>query len=205
MSSVLVPQAPAVAAGPGATARIAAVVAPLALIGGWTVAAVLQPAGYRHRHPTISDLAAAGARYPAVMTVAFLLTGCALISIARSLRWLAPGARRVVMVGGAAVVVVGLVPVTTLALAHSVAAAVAFIAMAIWPALSLRKGGARPFPVAWVATATVGWTVLLLIVLLAPEMSYVGVFERVLAGTEIVVVSIAAWRGNATKSGTGSQ
>ena len=57
------------------TALVSAALAPVALIGGWTLAATRQPEAYDATRDTISALAAVGAEDRWVMTTGFLVLG----------------------------------------------------------------------------------------------------------------------------------
>lgn len=164
--------------------------APVLLIGGWTVAATRQPAGFDSVAQTISSLAARGAQDRWLMTAALAGLGvCHLVS-ACSLRPAAVPGRVVLGVGGAATVLVAALPLPaddSGATAHTVAAAVALTSLAAWPALA-----GRPRPVAGVLRPAVGagaaalllgslgW----LLVELSTQGDRVGLAERVAAGAQ---------------------
>ena len=121
--------------------------APILLIGGWTVAARLQPS-YNPLTRTISDLAGLGATDRWLMTAALTGVGLCHVVTALGLRAAAPAGRLVLAVGGIATVLVAAfpLPVSGSSTAHAGAAALSFLALAVWPALALRRATGRPEP-----------------------------------------------------------
>ena len=165
-----------------------AVLTPVALIGGWTVAAALWP-GYSSLSSTISALAATNAPHRWIMTLGFVVTGSCLLLIAAGLRparWLG----RLVLAGaGVAVLTIAAQPLPDHGQVHSAAAFVAFTALACWPVLAATRTGPRLLSPAWaVPVSAVG---LMLVVLLEryPSLGGAGgLLERVLAGAEVLWV-----------------
>lgn len=159
---------------------LSAATAPVLLIGGWTLAAGRQPAGYDAVTDTISALASAGATDRWLMTGALAgLGGCHLVT-ALGLRRAAPAGRLTLAVGGAATVLVAVFPLPRDggSTAHTVAAGAAFLALAGWPALAAPRSVAG-----WAATGTL----LLLVGWFASQLSggaSVGLAERVAAGAQ---------------------
>jgi hypothetical membrane protein len=134
---------------------IPAVAAPVLLIGGWTVAAGLQP----HFDPvadTVSALAAIGATDRWVMNLVFLLVGACYILTALALRPAkTPG--RLTLIGGA---IAGMLVATSPehpggfgSVPHFVFASIGFAGLTLWPIAAARRGpavpwGLRPAPAA---------------------------------------------------------
>jgi hypothetical membrane protein len=126
---------------------IFAVAAPVLLIGGWTVAAGLQP-HYDPVSDTVSNLAAVGATDRWVMSLVFLLVGACYIVTALALKAArAPG--RLVLIGGAIAGMLvafnpehaggfGSVP-------HFVFACIGFAGLTLWPAAAAKRGPAVPW------------------------------------------------------------
>jgi hypothetical membrane protein len=123
-----------------------AAAAPILLVGGWTIAAALQPAGYDPIRDTISALAAHGATDRWVMTAAlvgvgtsYLVTATGLPAARRAGRWVLAG-------GGAATIAVALFPQPAHggSVAHTIAASVAFISLAAWPVVAARRDSPAP-------------------------------------------------------------
>jgi hypothetical membrane protein len=157
------------------------------MIGGWTLAAALQP-GFDPVRATISELATAAVAHPGVMTTGLLVTGAAHLVTAAGLRG-APAAGRVLLaVGGAGTAAVGLLPVDLVPTAHGVAAGVGFGALALWPVAATHRRGTRPLRPA--VTATASGVLLALLAWFVGELTgdgdRVGLSERVVAGAQSV-------------------
>ncbi|MFE5946192.1 DUF998 domain-containing protein [Streptomyces sp. NPDC056480] len=127
--------------------------APLLLVGGWSVAALLEGPAYDPVTQTISVLAAYGAEGSWVMTGAFLALGVCHLLTAWGLRPAAPAGRVALAGGGVAAFAVALVPAPSSggSLKHGAVVVVGFTLLAVWPVLgAVRRGGApwglRPAP-----------------------------------------------------------
>jgi len=164
--------------------------APVLLIGGWTAAASRQ-VGFDPVAETISALAALDATDRWVMTTGLAGLGVAHVVTALGLRPLAVPGRAVLAVGGAATVLVAAYPLPAgggSSAAHTAAAALAFGALSVWPALAWRRGGLEPPPAraavglgaAAVLTGLLGWFG----AELALDDGRVGLAERVTAGAQ---------------------
>lgn len=186
-----VPAAPVVARpAPGTTrprgwAVASAVVAPLAMIGGWTLAAALQR-GFDPVRATISELATAAVAHPGVMTAGLLVTGAAHVVTAAGLRGVPVPGRVLLALGGAGTAAVGLLPVDLVLAAHGVAAGVGFGALALWPVASTRRQGARVLrsPVPAVATGVLLVLLAWFVLELSAGGDRVGLSERAVAGAQ---------------------
>lgn len=171
-------------------AVVSAGAAPLALIGGWSVAAARQPAGYDPVLDTISALAARDASDSWIMTTGLAVLGVCHIVTAGGLSEAGVTARAMLAVGGAATIVVAAQPQP--AAGHVPAATVGFVALGLWPAVSLIPDRRVCRAVTIVFVALLGW--------LAVEIHgghLLGLSERVLAGAEAlwplaVVASVLA-------------
>lgn len=163
-------------------AVVSSLLAPVAMIGGWTVAAVLQPDGYSSLRQTISALAGSGARDRWVMTAGLALVGLCHLVTASGLTSARPAGRVLLALGGLATATVSVlpVPVSGPSTAHSVAAGIGFAALAVWPLFASRT---RYVVVSAAAT-------LVMLCLLAAFTgqpgggAYVGFIERLLGGVE---------------------
>ena len=125
---------------------LGAAAAPVLLIGGWTLAAALQPEGFSSVVDTISALAARDAANREVMTVALAGVGVCHLVTAAALRPAAPAGRLLLALGGLATLGVAAFPLPAGGggfAAHTVTAATAFGALAVWPALSGRALSGR--------------------------------------------------------------
>ena len=126
---------------------ISSAAAPVLLIGGWTVAAGLQPR-FDPVTDTVSALAAIGATDRWVMNLVFLLVGACYILTALALRPAnTPG--RLILIGGAAAGMMvaanpehaggfGSVP-------HFVFASIGFAGLTLWPVGAAKRGPAVPW------------------------------------------------------------
>jgi uncharacterized protein DUF998 len=170
--------------------------APVLLIGGWTLAARLQPGRFDQVSGTISALAADDAAHRWVMTTALVGVGAAHVGTALALRPAAPIARLLLATGGVATVLVAANPLPAgggPAPEHALAAGVAFVALATWPVLSWRHRPTAPDPrpvspfrpavalaAAGVLIGVLGW----FFVELTQDTDRVGLSERAAAGTQ---------------------
>jgi hypothetical membrane protein len=168
-------------------ALASAVVAPVALIGGWTLAASHQPGHYRPVRQTISALAAHGATDRWIMTVGLALLGAAHIVTALGLRPARTPGRWLLALGGACTLVVAAAPQPAhgSAALHVLAATIGFVALSLWPAAAARDDG--PPVLQWRAGISVTVVLLVLLAGLAVETSaheLLGLSERALAGAQ---------------------
>ena len=173
--------------------------APAALIGGWSVAASRQASGYNSMRETISALAADGATDRWIMTSALAILGLCHVATAAGFTEIGAMSRAVLAVGGIATSLVAALPQPNGG--HVPAATVGFVALAIWPAASMRT--------LRVTRATAVMILLCLLAWLGLELlggSLLGLSERVLAGAEALVpltfaaVVICRWRSQAPAS-----
>jgi hypothetical membrane protein len=134
---------------------ISAVGAPVLLVGGWTVAAGLQP----HFDPvsgTVSALAAIGATDRWVMSLTFLIVGLCYIVTALALRPARTTGRLVLIAGAAAGMMVAANPEHAGgfgSVPHFIWASIGLAGVTLWPAWACRRGadvpwGLRPGPAA---------------------------------------------------------
>ncbi len=189
-------------AGSARLAPLSATVAAVALIGGWTFAARMQPAGFDSTRDSISALAAVGTPHRAVMTTALLVTGLAHIVTAWAL---GPAARawgrRLLALAGVATLGVAAVPLPErgqLSVAHLVVAGSAFVLLALWPWFAARPDGAPPLRprVARTATAILAVAVAGLPVGLQTGASTFGLQERVVSAALVLwplVTALEVW------------
>ncbi|MEP6814533.1 MAG: DUF998 domain-containing protein [Marmoricola sp.] len=156
---------------------VSATLAPVALIGGWTVAASRQPSSYDSTRDTISALAAHGAADRWVMTAGLAVLGGCHIVTALGLQEAKPLGRLLLGLGG---VSAGLVAVFAQPSAvHFPVATTSFVALAVWPAAA----GLPNKTSGWLATggltASLAWLMLEL-----NDGALLGLSERVVAGAE---------------------
>ncbi len=175
---------------------LSAALAPVFLIGGWEVAAALQPGGFDPVARTISELAARDTPHRWIMTVGLAGLGLCHVVTATALPIAAPAGRGVLAVGGAATVVVAAAPLPTgggSSGVHSAAATVGFVALSLWSLAAFGRWRAG-----WVGAAVL----VALLVWFGAELGgpRFGLSERVLAGSQSVwplVVVLAGRQGGA--------
>lgn len=158
-------------------ALASAVLAPVALIGGWIWAGSVQPPGYDPLRDTISALAADGATDRWIMTIGLAMLGVCHLVTAAGLADAGRVSRALLAVGGAATIGVAALPQPSAG--HVPAATLGFLALAVWPAVSRLpwRRSARGAAAALVA----------MLVWLAFELhggDLLGLSERILAGAE---------------------
>jgi hypothetical membrane protein len=164
--------------------------APVLMIGGWTVAAALQPGSFDQVTGTISALAGYGATDRWVMTLALAGVGVCHVSTGLALRPAAVPGRLFLMAGGAATLLVAASPLPAGgggSVRHTIAAAVGFITLAFWPVLSARREPSVPWPLRLRTCGGATVVLLALLVWFGAELmggGQVGLAERVLAGAE---------------------
>jgi hypothetical membrane protein len=179
-------------------ALLSAPLAPLALIGGWTLAAARQPRGYSSVRETISALAGHAATDRWIMTTGLALLGLCHLLTATGLRAARTPGRLFLGLGGLATVLVASFPLPAhgTSRTHGECAIVAFVGLAVWPVFAATGRGVLRPRVAGTACAVLvmllGWFALALGTRLA------GLSERMLAGAEalwpLVVVSLCLGR-----------
>lgn len=118
---------------------VSAVVAPVAMIGGWTLAQAQQESFDPVRR-TISDLATQASTAPWIMGAGLALTGVAHVVTAAGMRPLPRAARALHALGGLATLAVALFPSDTHPRAHVLAASIGFGALAVWPLWAGTRG-----------------------------------------------------------------
>src|SRR5258708_15948435 len=113
------------------------------MIGGWTVAAALQP-DFDSIRQTISELAGYGARDRWVMTCGLVVLVVCHVVTATGLTGVRPLGRLLLALGGVATVVVSALPVPVHgpSTAHGVFAYLGFTALALWPLAGSRGASA---------------------------------------------------------------
>ncbi len=161
--------------------------APVFLIGGWTVAAARQPAGYDSIRDTISALAGHAATDRWVMTFGLAGLGACHMVTALGVRSAARAGRVILAVGGLATLAVSVLPLPRVGSStwHGLAALIGFVALAVWAAFAPSGAPVWALGRAVSITATI---VLLLIVgwfgISLSAHSLVGLSERFAAGAE---------------------
>jgi hypothetical membrane protein len=187
-------------------AIVSATLAPIALIGGWTLAESRQPAGYDAARQTISDLASRGATDRWLMTSALLVLGVCHIVTALGLHAAGRDGRWLLAAGGLGLLLVAAAPQPAHGSnkVHVDVAAFVFLVMSVWPVASGRPGPYRVLTPRVCAYATAVLLVLLVWFGLGSKVhSLVGVSERVLVAAQAIwplVVVIGVRRHRAALS-----
>jgi len=178
-------------------ALVSSFAAPVLLIGGWTLAAAVQPLPFDPVVRTISALAAQDTPHRWLMTAALVGVGLSHLVTALGLAPAATPGRLVHGLGGVATLLVAAFPLPPgggSSSAHTAAATVSFVSLAIWPAFAWT----RPQPgqtatgilgpqVSAAATAALLLTLAWFFAELLMGGPRVGLAERVAAGAQ------AAW------------
>lgn len=128
-------------------AVVSAVVAPVALTGGWLWAGG-STRGYDPVRATISDLAAADAPTHWLMTTALVVTGLAHIVTAVGMRPADVAGRVLLAVGGVATLLVAWIPNTVSGrnvVGHMIVTYLAFAMLSVWPAVIAVNRPDAPF------------------------------------------------------------
>ncbi len=182
---------------------VSSVTAPVLLVGGWTVAASLQPR-FDPVADTVSALAAQGATDRWVMSLTFLIVGSCYIVTALALRPAGAAGRLILIAGALAGMLVAANPEhpgDAYPVPHIISASAGFAGLVCWPAGAWRRGpgvpwGLRPaVAVAAVAVllALLGWFGAELIL----GIGQVGLAERVAGAAQalwpLAVVLSCRW------------
>lgn len=185
---------------------LSAAVAPVLLIGGWTVAAGLQPGSFNPVADTISALAARNAADRWVMTLALGAVGACYVVTGLALRPAAWPGRLVLMAGGVATILVAAnpEPAGSGSVPHFFWAAVEFVALAVWPAFSRSRGSLVPYglrpAVRGVATAVMAGLLGWFGAELVSGGAQLGLSERVLAGVQVLWPLAVVWSCSRSRS-----
>jgi hypothetical protein len=118
---------------------VSSIAAPLLLIGGWTLAAGMQPIHFDAVMRAISDLAAHDTPHRWLMTGALVGVGLSYLATASALGCARTAGRLVLGLGGLATLLVAAFPLPAgdrSSAAHTAAATAAFVSLAVWPAFA---------------------------------------------------------------------
>ncbi len=171
---------------------VSSTASPVLLIGGWTIAAMLQPPSYNPVADTISALAALGATDRWVMTLVFLVVGVCDIVTATALRPAAPAGRLILIAGAVAGMLVAAYPerAGSGSVPHALWASLGFAGLAAWPAGAWHRGPSVPLGLRpTVCSGAVAVQLILLAWLVAELVTgagQVGLAERVVSGTQAI-------------------
>jgi hypothetical membrane protein len=166
---------------------LSAAVTPVLLIGGWTVAAQLQPQPFDPVRQSVSALAGKDATDSWVMTLTFIAVAICYITTAVALRPAARTGRIVLIAAALAGILVAVSPQAApggFSLSHAVWSALGFALLAAWPLGAYRPGngipwGLRPTP-SFAAVGAIAVLTAWFLVELVTGGSELGLAERVL-------------------------
>jgi hypothetical membrane protein len=125
---------------------VSSVLAPVFLIGGWTVAAALQPVPFDAVSRSISALAAQGMPYRWVITIALLGVGACHAITGLALRPVAEAGRLMLIFGGLSGMVIAAYPqhVHSGSPIHEIFSASGVLLMTFWPVAGMRVDPGAP-------------------------------------------------------------
>jgi Protein of unknown function (DUF998) len=178
---------------------VSSAAAPVLLVGGWTVAAGLQPRPVNAVTSTISALAADGAADRWVMTLVLLAVGVCDVVTGLALRPARVPGRLILIAGGTAGVLVAATPEPALggSAAHAFWAAIGFVALTVWPLGGTRRGPSVPSGLRPAVSAVAAGVLLGLLVWFAAELmtrgGQIGLAERVLTEAQAVWPLAVIW------------
>jgi hypothetical membrane protein len=189
---------------------VSSAAAPVLMVGGWTVAAGLQPHSYNAIADTVSSLAAVGAHDRWVMTLTFLVVAVCDVVTGLALRPArAPG--RLILIAGA---VAGLLvavnpeqPGTNYPLPHIIFGAAGCAALVAWPAGAWRRGRSAPWGLRPAVSAGAVAVLLVLLAWFGAELitagGQAGLAERVFgAGQALWPLAVVVSCRHAARSGS---
>ena len=190
---------------------VSSALAPVLLVGGWTVATRLQPPSFNPVADTVSALAAVGAADRWVMTLTFVLVAVCDLLTAVALRPAAAPGRLILVAGAMAGMLVALNPEHGGgSLPHAIWAAIGFGGMALWPAGAWRRGPSVPWGLRRAVCAGAVAVMLVLIAWFGAELitgaGQAGMAERVVGAAQalwpLTVVLSCSLPARATSSST---
>ena len=169
---------------------LSSVAAPVLLVGGWTVAAGLQPR-FDPVADTVSALAAQGATDRWVMTLTFVVVGICYIVTALALRPARAAGRLILIAGVLAGMLVAASPERagdTYPVPHIIAAVAGLAGLVTWPAGAWRRGPAVPWGLRPAVSAGAAAVLLALLAWFAAELitggALTGLAERVFGAAQ---------------------
>lgn len=121
--------------------------APVLLVGGWTIAALLHGPGYDPATETISVLGSDGSAGHDVMAGTLIALGICHLVTAWGLRAAALAGRVALCGGGVSTIVLAMSPQPTNggSLQHATVVGVGFSLLAVWPVLAVNRSEAAPW------------------------------------------------------------
>jgi hypothetical protein len=184
--------------------------APVLMVGGWTIAAGLQPHSFDPVAQTVSVLAAPGAADRWVMTLTFLVVAACDFVTAVALRPARATGRLILMAGAVAGLLVAASPEqpgTNFPLPHMIWATAGCIALVAWPAGAWRRGPSVPWGLRPAVSAGAIAVLLVLLAWFAAELitgaGQAGLAERVFGAAQALwPLAVVASCRRAARTGT---
>jgi hypothetical membrane protein len=181
---------------------VAAVAAPLLLMSGTLMAEALQPPGFDPLQATLSDAAGLDAAHREVMTTGIIGMGLWYTVTAWWLAAVGLAGRVMLGAGGATYLAVALSPVSedVVPLRHLVFAALAFVALSLWPVAGMRRSADAPWPVRPAATIAVSAVLCGLFAWFTVSVafeSWMGLPEHILAVIQVTWPSVVVMASGA--------
>ncbi|MGH3401429.1 MAG: DUF998 domain-containing protein [Streptosporangiaceae bacterium] len=180
---------------------VSSAAAPVLMVGGWTVAAGLQPPSFDAVAQPVSALAAVGAADRWVITLTFLVVAACDLVTALALRPARVPGRLILVAAAAAGVLVAVspeTPGTRFPLPHMIWATAGCAALVAWPAGASRRGSSIPWGLRPAVSAGVVAALLALVAWFGAELitggGQAGLAERVFGAAQalwplVVIVS----------------
>lgn len=175
---------------------VSAAASPLLLIGGWTVAARLQPPGFSPMANTVSALAAIGANDRWFMSLVFVVVGLCDVVTGLALRPARLTGRLILIAGAVAGILVAAYPEHPGggSVPHTVWASLGFAGLTGWPIWAYRRGPGVPWALRRsVCNAAVVVQFMLLIWFVAELIVVGGVGGQLGLAERIVGAAQAVW------------
>ena len=181
---------------------VSSLLAPVILIGGWTVAAGLQPVPFNAVQRSVSALGAVGMPYQWIITIALVGVGVCHAATGIALRSAADAGRALLVIGGVSSILIAVNPQPPHggSLAHEAFSLVGVVVMTIWPLAAMRRDPGAPFglrPAAVLAATAVTLGVLLWFTIELFHGTELGLAERTVTADQsiwplVVVMSVLA-------------
>ena len=193
------PTAPPAATGRPRTAVLSATVAVVALVGGWTWAAAVQPGGFDQVAESISALAASATPHRWIMTTGLVVTGLAHVVTAWALEPARHAGRALLAAGGVLTLAVAALPLPSRSessLGHTLVATASFVLLGLWPWFAARPGGPAVLSPRVARTAAVVLTLAVASLGLGIASTAFGLHERLVALLTVLwplVTAVGTW------------
>ena len=195
---------------------VSSAAAPVLMVGGWTVAAGLQPR-FDPVADTVSALAAQGATDRWVMTLTFVVVGVCYVLTALALRPAGTAGRLILITGAVAGMLVAANPERVgdaYPWGHIIWASIGLVGVTAWPAGAWRRGSGVPWALRPAVAAAAVAVLLALVVWFGAELitgsGQAGLAERVAGAAQAcwplaVVLSCCRPRQGVTRSAAGNR